>query len=72
MMYWIVFALFQAVEVVTDTFIPWLEMMWGGGEGKEGDERKGEKGRQGWGGGVLIAQLRLDPPTPIAESGWTP
>ena len=23
MMYWIVFALFQAVELVTDTFIPW-------------------------------------------------
>ena len=41
MMYWIVFALFQAVEVVTDTFIPWLDMMWGGGEGEKGDERRG-------------------------------
>lgn len=29
MMYWIVFALFQAAEVVTDTFISWY--VWTGG-----------------------------------------
>ena len=44
MMYWIVFALFQAVEVFTDAFIAWLEMRRGEGEGDGGKREKERKG----------------------------